>query len=84
MKINFIGVISGIFKNMRTGKAITDLGDAMDQSATERCCGIDCCNGVWITPNHGTVNTSYVYIKNGMVVIGTKASFEADKAASFV
>ena len=70
--MGMIGIISGIVTNLRTGVGITDFGTAIDETAKERCCGVNCCDGYVELPNHGTWTEA------------TKAAFEADKANGFV
>ena len=82
--MGMIGIISAIVKNLRTGESITDFGTAIDETAKERCCGVNCCDGYVELPNHGGTGTMVGYFKNGTWTSATKAAFEADKANGFV
>lgn len=84
-----IQIISGIVKNLRSGRAIQDFGEAIDETAVERCCGPDCCdgNGIyrWRDQLPSANGAKYVsYVKNGSLVTVTEAAYEADKANGFV
>lgn len=82
--MGMIGIISGIVKNLRTGDSITDFGTAIDETAKERCCGPDCCDGVyyWKDVVDGTKHVTYV--KGGVLTTATQAVYDADKANGFV
>lgn len=83
-KKSLIQVLLGVFKDNRTGRGVTDLGDAMDQASVNRCCGVDCCEGIIRLPDKGLSDVKRVaYIKDGVWVIGTEAAYLEDKAGGF-
>jgi hypothetical protein len=73
----------GISFFSKSNKTTDDLGEAIDGSSRERCCGPDCCLRIYSWRDVVT-NAVYVeYVKNGVKIFGTKAAYEADKLAGF-
>lgn len=66
-------------------EAVTDLGDGIDRTSKNRCCGMDCCdeNGIIRWRDQKTLAKYVTYSKNGTLVHATEAAYEADKAAGF-
>lgn len=75
--------INGWFQDAKKSRGTTDLGEAMDWATNNRCCGVDCCEGVIYLTDKSTGVKRVLYSKNGTLLNVTEATYLADKAAGF-
>lgn len=66
------------------GNPIDDFGAAMDRQSRERCCGPDCCEGIYRWRDVVNQAKFVSYVKNGALLTVTEAVYKADKAAGFI
>lgn len=77
-------LIHSFFRDEKKDRGTTDLGEAMDWAANNRCCGQDCCEDVIYIKDKATGVKRVLYSKNGVLLNTTEATYLADKAAGFV